>query len=73
MPAPTPATSHDPLRPKRLDEFAGQPDVVTELGIVLGGAQSRSGRNWIGSCRRVSNGGHATPRNRLLNLKPRSR
>jgi len=42
MPAPTPATSHDPLRPKRLDEFAGQPDVVTELGIVLGGAQSRS-------------------------------
>jgi Holliday junction DNA helicase RuvB len=36
-----PSTAHDPLRPARLAEFTGQPDVVTELGIILTGAASR--------------------------------
>jgi Holliday junction DNA helicase RuvB len=31
----------DPLRPETLADFAGQPDVIAELRIVLGGARAR--------------------------------
>src|SRR4051794_34576970 len=34
-------SSHDPLRPRTLAEFGGQPDLVTELDIVLSGARAR--------------------------------
>ena len=36
-----PAPAHDPLRPKTLDDFAGQPNVVAELRVILGAAASR--------------------------------
>lgn len=35
------ASGVDPLRPEQLSEFAGQPDVVRELRIVLEGAKAR--------------------------------
>jgi Holliday junction DNA helicase RuvB len=34
-------STEDGLRPSALDEFGGQPDVVRELGIVLGAARAR--------------------------------
>lgn len=33
--------AHDPLRPRTLAEFAGQPAVSAELGVILGAAKAR--------------------------------
>lgn len=35
------STSAEPLRPKALDDFAGQPDVVQQLNVVLGATRAR--------------------------------
>lgn len=36
-----PVAGHDPLRPARLADFTGQPEVVRELSIILGAAKAR--------------------------------
>ncbi len=47
------AAEETTLRPRRLDEFVGQPQLKEHLDILLGAARQRAARRWTTCCSRV--------------------